>query len=69
MDKIAMKQLFKGCGFPVLEGVWFGRDAWEKDPMAALEAVDIVRVHNVRDNVQAVRVVQALFPADQPAAR
>ncbi|OPZ79585.1 MAG: Dihydropteroate synthase [Actinobacteria bacterium ADurb.Bin444] len=37
--------------------------------LAALEAVDIVRVHNVRDNVQAVRVVQALFPADQPAAR
>ena len=27
--------------------------------LAALEAVDIVRVHNVRDNVQAVRVVQA----------
>ena len=28
MDKIAMKQLFKGCGLPVLEGVWFDRAKW-----------------------------------------
>ena len=28
MDKIAMKQLFRGCGFPVLEGVWFDRARW-----------------------------------------
>lgn len=40
MDKIAMKQLFKGCGFPVLEGVWFSRDAWEKDSQAALDEVE-----------------------------
>ena len=28
MDKISMKQLFKGCGLPVLEGVWFDRAKW-----------------------------------------
>ncbi len=28
MDKIAMKQLYKGCGIPVLDGVWFTRAAW-----------------------------------------
>ena len=28
MDKIAMKLLFKGCGFPVVEGIWFNRDRW-----------------------------------------
>ena len=28
MDKIAMKQLFRGCGLPVLEGVWFERSKW-----------------------------------------
>ena len=28
MDKITMKQLFKGCGLPVLEGVWFERSRW-----------------------------------------
>ena len=28
MDKITMKQLFKGCGLPVLEGVWFDRAKW-----------------------------------------
>ena len=28
MDKITMKQLFKGCGLPVLEGVWFDRGRW-----------------------------------------
>ncbi|HML48578.1 MAG TPA: D-alanine--D-alanine ligase family protein [Clostridia bacterium] len=40
MDKIAMKQLFMGCGFPVLESVWFCRDAWEKDPKEALDSVE-----------------------------
>ncbi len=31
MDKIAMKQLYKGCGIPVLEGVWFTRAEWGED--------------------------------------
>ena len=31
MDKISMKLLFKGCGFPVVEGTWFDRDAWATD--------------------------------------
>ena len=31
MDKIAMRQLFSGCGFPVLDYIWFTRDEWEKD--------------------------------------
>ncbi len=36
--------------------------------LAALQAVDIVRVHDVKDNVQAVQVMRALFPPDQPVA-
>lgn len=28
MDKITMKQLFRGCALPVLEGVWFERSRW-----------------------------------------
>ena len=28
MDKIAMKQLYRGCGIPVLDGIWFTRAAW-----------------------------------------
>lgn len=31
MDKIAMKLLFMGCGFPVVNGVWFDRDRWAVD--------------------------------------
>ena len=25
MDKIAMKQFFRGCGLPVVDGMWFAR--------------------------------------------
>ena len=28
MDKITMKQLFRGCGFPVVDDVWFDRATW-----------------------------------------
>ena len=31
MDKIAMKQLFRGCGFPVLPDTWAERGEWDKD--------------------------------------
>ena len=31
MDKITMKLLFKGCGFPVVEGVWFDRGRWSRE--------------------------------------
>ena len=31
MDKIAMKQLFRGAGLPVLDFIWFTRDDIEKD--------------------------------------
>ena len=31
MDKIAMKQLFRGCGFPVLPDTWAERGEWERD--------------------------------------
>jgi len=32
IDKIAMKQFFKGAGFPVLPGLWFTRTDFAKDP-------------------------------------
>ena len=31
MDKITMKLLFKGCGFPVVEGTWFDRGRWSRE--------------------------------------
>ena len=36
MDKIAMKQMFRGCGFPVLPDIWAERDEWEKDRDAVI---------------------------------
>lgn len=40
MDKIAMKQLFRGCGFPVLPDVWVDRSDWERDREAALDLAE-----------------------------
>lgn len=40
MDKIAMRQLFRGCGFPVLESVWLTREEWEKDAVAVVRRVE-----------------------------
>jgi len=34
MDKYVMKCAFKGAGVPVVDGVAFNRDEWEKDPDA-----------------------------------
>jgi len=31
MDKIAMKLLFKGLGFPVVDGIWFDRASWGEE--------------------------------------
>lgn len=40
MDKIAMKQLFRGCGFPVLPDVWADRGEWEKDREGVLDRAE-----------------------------
>ena len=40
MDKIAMKQLFRGCGFPVLPDTWIDRAAWKKDKAACFEKIE-----------------------------
>ena len=37
MDKIMMKQFFKGADLPVLPGAWYTRSAWEKDRAAILD--------------------------------
>lgn len=40
MDKIMMKQFFRGAGdLPVLEDAWYIRSAWKKDPEAVLDDV------------------------------
>ena len=31
MDKITMKLLFRGCGFPVIDGIWFDRGRWSRE--------------------------------------
>ena len=40
MDKIAMKQLFRSCGFPVLPDVWIDRAMWKKDRAACVEKIE-----------------------------
>lgn len=40
MDKIAMKALFRGCGFPVLESTWFDRGDWAEDCEAVMDKVE-----------------------------
>lgn len=39
MDKIAMRKLFMGCGFPVLDSVWLSRDEWQQQPQAVVDKV------------------------------
>ncbi len=40
MDKIAMRMLFKGCGFPVLDMEWFTREDWENGPEEILDRLE-----------------------------
>ncbi len=40
MDKVFMKQFFRGCGFPVLPSCWFLRAAWQKDASAVMDQVE-----------------------------
>ena len=40
MDKIMMKQFFKGADLPVLPGTWHTRTMWEKDREAVLNEVE-----------------------------
>ena len=40
MDKITMKQLFMGCGFPVVPGTWFNRARWSAERDKVLDEVE-----------------------------
>lgn len=40
MDKIVMKAAFKGCGFPVLDSVFFERQQWTDDSAGMIEKVE-----------------------------
>lgn len=40
MDKVYMKQYFRGAGFPVLPSCWYLRHAWEKDRTAVLDGIE-----------------------------
>lgn len=40
MDKIAMKQILRGSGFPVLDFVWFTREQLKKERQAVIERVE-----------------------------
>lgn len=40
MDKVYMKQFFRGAGFPILPDCWFLRHAWEKDRKAVMDSVE-----------------------------
>ncbi len=40
MDKIAMKQILRGAGFPVLDFVWFTREQLKKERQAVIERIE-----------------------------
>lgn len=40
MDKILMKETFRGEGIPVTAGCWFYRSEWEMDPDAVISSVE-----------------------------
>jgi len=40
MDKVYMKQFFRGAGFPILPDCWFLRRAWEKDREAVMTQIE-----------------------------
>ena len=40
MDKIAMKQILRGAGFPVLDFVWFTREQLKKERQAVIDRVE-----------------------------
>lgn len=40
MDKVYMKQFFKGCGFPVLPGIACLRAQWEQDQDAMMDRIE-----------------------------
>ena len=40
MDKIAMKQFFKGCDLPVLDGMWFARSEWTSGREGVLSRIE-----------------------------
>ncbi|MBR2572395.1 MAG: D-alanine--D-alanine ligase [Clostridia bacterium] len=40
MDKIAMKQFFRGCGFPVVEDLWVDRGDWRGDRDGCIERIE-----------------------------
>ncbi len=40
MDKIAMKQFFRGCDLPVVDGMWFARSEWNKNHEEVLNRVE-----------------------------
>jgi len=40
MDKIAMKQLFRGCGFPVVPDVSLDRSEWYEDRSAVIDRIE-----------------------------
>ena len=41
MDKVYMKQFFRGAGFPVLPDCWYLRRAWEEDRAAVLDGIEM----------------------------
>ena len=40
MDKIMMKQFFRGAGLPVLPGIWFSRSTFKRDRDSVAEQVE-----------------------------
>ena len=42
MDKIAMKQLFRGCGFPVLKDTWLSRAEWNEAGEEVLDRIEML---------------------------
>lgn len=45
MDKIVMKSVFKGCGLPVLDGIYFGRSEYYDNAEAVIKKIEAELVY------------------------
>jgi len=71
MDKVYMKQFFRGAGFPVLPDCWYLRRSWEQDRNTVLDGVEDIAVQRLtHQDVVRHELVQAIVRAyDMHASR
>lgn len=81
MDKIAQKQLFKGCGFPVLDFVWYTAEEFDENRERVLNEIEArlgyalfvkpanlgssIGIHKAKDRVELAEALEVAFSFDR----